>query len=344
MRIILIILHILASQSGQAQTNTTPNDPLFDQQWGLGGNNGPHHIDATSAWAVEKGHKKVAIVVIDSGIDYTHPDLVNNMWTNPNEIPNNGIDDDNNGYIDDVHGVNVITGSGDPMDTDGHGTFMAGVIGAEGNNGMGVTGVMHHVSLIACKFLDQGTGTVEGAVKCLDYVADLATRDIGVTIVATNNAWGGGSKNAALQAAIERQRRLGILFVTTAGALAHNVDKNPVYPASYGLDNMIVTTSMNPSGLLASFASYGPNTVFIASPGQNIMSTLPNNEYGFYSGSASTGFVTGVVGLMKAKNPALTYQDIKQKIERTASPLASIGDQEKVMSGGYINANRCLVD
>ncbi|HXW60571.1 MAG TPA: S8 family serine peptidase, partial [Myxococcota bacterium] len=246
-----IILSLILSSAVFAEI---PNDPLFDRQWGLNNSSTNFDIDAPEAWGLEKGTKDIAIVVIDTGIDYTHPELAPNMWVNPGEIPGNGIDDDNNGYIDDVHGVNVITGSGDPMDDSGHGTAIAGVIGAEGNNGIGIAGVMQKVSLIACKFLDKnGAGTAANAVKCLDYAADLATRNIGVTIVATNNAWGGGSKNEALLLAIKRQKDLGILFVVAAGASASNLDINPTFPAAYGLENMLVVASANAQGALAPF-------------------------------------------------------------------------------------------
>lgn len=340
----LMLASIAAHLHGFAEDPFIPNDPLFENQWGLA-STGPYHIKAPEAWALEKGSKKIAIVVLDTGIDYTHPDLKNNMWINPNEIPGNGIDDDGNGYIDDVHGVNVITGSGDPMDDNGHGTFMAGIIGAEGNNGIGITGVMNHVSLIACKFLDNaGSGSTENAIKCLDYVADLAQRDIGVHIIATNNAWGGNLNTEALMAAIKKHQDLGILFVTSAGGEGLNIDLHKMYPASFPLDNIVVTTAMNSWGTLTFFANYGPNSVHIASPGQSILSTLPHGQYGFQSGSVATGFVSGVIGLMKSKKPDLSYQDLKEKIMKTASPLASVDDSDRIMSGGFIDAARCLID
>jgi serine protease len=180
-----------------------PNDPLFASQWAHRNTQSPYDLGVTKVWHKNRGSKKIAIVIIDTGVDYYHPDLINNIWTNPYEIANNGIDDDDNGYIDDIHGINAITGSGDPMDDNGHGTFMAGVIGAEGNNGLGISGVMHSVSLIACKFLDKnGAGSTENAAKCLDYALVLSKRDIGVTIVATHNTYGGARHSDALFNAI----------------------------------------------------------------------------------------------------------------------------------------------
>lgn len=339
---VLILVSLVAHLHIFAEDSFIPNDPLFESQWGLA-SPGPYHIKAPEAWALEKGSKKVAIVVVDTGIDYTHPDLKNNMWVNPHEIPGNGIDDDGNGYIDDIHGVNVITGSGDPMDDNGHGTFMAGIIGAEGNNGIGIAGVMHNVSLIACKFMDEsGIGSTENAIKCLDYVADLAQRDSGVHIIATNNAWGGNLNDETLKAAIKKHQDLGILFVTSAGASGLNIDTHKIYPASFELDNIVVTTPMNSWGTLTFFANYGPNSVHVASPGQSIVSTLPHSQYGFQNGSSATGFVSGVIGLMKSKKPGLNYKEIKQKIVENVSPLASDIDQGRLMSGGFINAARCL--
>lgn len=344
-KILTMFLVIPTSLSVLAQPEFTPNDPLLSQQWGLNNVITGFDIDAQKAWALERGNKNVAMVVIDTGIDYTHPDLANNMWVNPNEIANNGIDDDGNGYIDDMHGINTLTGSGDPMDDQGHGTHIAGVIGAEGNNVIGIAGVMHKVSLIACKFLAKdGGGSTEGAIKCLDYVADLARRDIGTTIVATVNAWGGGPESEALRIAIEKHRDLGILFVTTSGGSASNIDDDKVYPAAYDVDNVIVTAYMASTGHMTSFSSYGPNTVHVASPGEEILSTLPNGKYESWSGSAAVGFVAGAVGLMKAHNPHLSYLDLKNCLIEKAESLATPEEQAKVQSGGFVNAYRCLAE
>lgn len=341
----IFMIALLVSSVVLASTEVVPNDPLYGLQWGLRNTTTGYDIDAQKAWGITRGSRKVAIVVIDTGIDYTHPDLINNMWVNPGEIPGNGIDDDKNGYVDDIHGVNVITGSGDPMDDHGHGTHIAGVIGAEGDNGVGIAGVMHHVSLIACKFLSaDGGGSTEGAIKCLEYAADLAQRDIGTTIVATHNAWGGGPKSDALQAAIERQKNLGILFITTAGGDGINIDESEVYPASYDADNVIAVSYMGPDGLLTWFSSYGPNTVHIASPGLEIISTLPGGLYDSWSGSAASGFVAGTIGLMKSHNPNLGYLELKNRLMDHAEPLATSLEQAKVISGGFVNAYECLKD
>jgi serine protease len=316
-----------------------PNDPLFPEQWGLKNTDFGFDIGATKAWHLERGKKNIAIVIIDTGIDYTHPDLINNIWTNPGEIADNGIDDDGNGYIDDMHGINAITGSGDPMDDNGHGTMQAGVIGAEGNNGIGVAGVLHNVSLIACKFLDKnGGGSTRDAIKCLDYVADLAKRDIGVTIIATNNAWGSGSFNELELNAIHRHRDLGILFVATSGGDATNLDNNKVYPASYESSNIIVVAKADREGNITYFSSYGPNTVHIAAPGQDILTTYINNSYEKVSGTAALGFVSGIIGLLKSHNENLGAVEIKQKILKGVIKLRTTEDQSKIITGGFANA------
>lgn len=319
-----------------------PNDPLFSQQWSLNSSSG-FDINALGAWSITRGDKNIAIVIIDTGIDYTHPDLKNNLWVNPHEIPDNGKDDDNNGYIDDIHGINAITDSGNPMDDNGHGTHVAGIIGAEGNNGIGIAGVMHKVSLIACKFLDKnGAGSTKAAIKCMDYVADLASRDIGVTIVATNNAWGGGPFNQSMLDAILEHRDLGILFVVDSGAGSSNLDNLKPYPASYDSPNIIVTAKADDQGLLTAFTNYGPSIVHVAAFGLNLLSTSLHSSFVVRSGSSATGFVSGIAGLIAAHNPSLTWAQIKHKIMAGVVNMADPKDESKIISGGFVNAFNSL--
>lgn len=315
-----------------------PNDPLFASQWGLKNTQSNFDIGITKAWQKGRGSKEIAIVVIDSGIDYTHPDLAKNMWHNPGEIPGNNIDDDQNGYVDDVHGINAINNTGNPMDDNGHGTFMAGIIGAEADNNIGIAGVMHEVSLIACKFLDErGTGQVENAVKCLDYVADLAQRDIGVRIVATQNSWGGNIASDALYKAIKRHRDLGILFVTSSGSSATNLEENSVYPASLDLSNIIVVAKANKNGELSSFSNFGPNTVHLAAPGEGILSTALNASYAVWNGSPSAAFVTGALGLMKSINSDLSWAQLKYQLLKNTIDLPAPLDAQRLISGGFLS-------
>lgn len=321
---------------------TMPNDPLFNKQWGLHNAESGYDIGALSAWQIERGDKNIAVVVMGTGVNYLHPDLVNNMWKNPREIAANGIDDDNNGYIDDIHGVNAINGTGDPMDDHGHETFVAGIIGAEVNNGIGIAGIMHHVSIIACKFLDKnGAGTTEAAIKCLEYVEDLA-KNGDVKIVATNNAWGGGEYDEALERAIKRQRDLGILFVTGAGSQAKNLDHEPVYPASYDVSNIIVVGKMSPNGRHVMSSSTGPNTVHLSAPGAKLMSTWLKDGYKELSGSFSTAYASGILGLIQSQNPFFSYSQLKHILVASAKKLPEEVDQAGYISGGYAHAQAAL--
>lgn len=344
---LLVLFSALAlfSTSDAPQSNEsdgfTPNDPEFVKQWGAFNATG-YDIDAVAAWQIERGNRKVAIAILDTGIDLSHPDLVNNLWTNPREIVN-GIDDDKNGYIDDIHGINAITATGNPQDDNGHGTHIAGIIGAEGNNGIGIAGVMHEVSLISCKFLDaNGTGSVKNAVRCLDYIADLVEREDDITIVATNNAWGGGGFDGELYEAIQRHRDLGILFVVDAGNSGHDIDEEEAYPANYDLENVITVAKADQDGKLAHFTNYGANSVDIAAPGVTIVSTKLGGEYKPLSGSMATGFVSGLAGLLSAHDPSLGWAQIKYKILAGAEKFGSAEDRSKIISGGLLNARSSL--
>jgi subtilisin family serine protease len=189
-----------------------PNDPSFPVQWSLqntGQNGGTPGVDikAVQAWNITTGSSNVVVAVIDSGVDYTHPDLAANMWRNEADCNNNGIDDDGNGYIDDCYGIDTVNGGSNPMDDEGHGTHVAGIIGATGNNLMGVVGVAWNVKIMPCKFLDaSGRGTVADAIDCLEYVRLMKSR--GVNIIATNNSWGGSAYSQALRDAIELRDKL----------------------------------------------------------------------------------------------------------------------------------------
>lgn len=269
----------------------TPNDGSFDQLWGLHntgqsvvGNSGKidADIDAPEAWEQSTGSSNVVVAVIDTGVDYGHEDLSDNMWTNSGEVPNNGIDDDGNGYIDDVHGINTIDDSGDPMDifaeNGGHGTHVSGTIAAAGNNGTGVTGVNWNAKIMACKFQGVNGGTTVNAIKCLEYIADQKNR--GVNIVATNNSWGGGSYSEALRDAIKITNDLGIVFVAAAGNDGANNDSTPAYPASYDLPGVISVAASDYKDDIASYSNYGHTSVDLAAPGSTILSTTPREHIG----------------------------------------------------------------
>ena len=196
--------------------SVTPDDSSFADLWGMnntgqGGGVADADIDAPEAWDISTGSHDVIIGVIDTGVDHTHPDLMANVWTNPAEISGDGIDNDGNGFIDDMHGINAITGVGDPMDDAGHGSHVSGTIGATGNNGLGVVGVNHNVSIIGCKFLSaSGSGSLSDALTCIDYFVDL--KNNGINVRATNNSWGGGGFSQALSDAITSSEEANIFY------------------------------------------------------------------------------------------------------------------------------------
>ncbi len=258
--------------------STTPNDPKFSELWGLHNSGTPTAcIKAPEAWDIFTGTSSVVVAVIDSGVDYTHDDLHDNLWVNPGEIANNGIDDDGNGFIDDVYGINAIMSSGDPMDDNGHGTHVSGTIGAVGNNGEGVVGVNWHVKIMALKCFDaDGYGVVSDAIACINYVLDM--KDKGVNIRVTNNSWGGSDASTPLKDAINALRDEGILYVAAAGNDGTDNDGAPQYPASFNLDNIIAVAATDHNDDLAPFSNYGTASVDLGAPGDGILSTIPSSS------------------------------------------------------------------
>lgn len=320
-----------------------PDDPHFGSLWGMHnsgqtGGTPDADIDAPEAWDVVTGTPGVA-VVIDTGIDYNHVDLAANMWVNPGEIPGNSVDDDGNGYVDDVHGINAITGTGNPMDNHFHGTHVAGTIGARGDNGVGVAGVAWNTRIMACKFLNSsGNGLTSDAVECLHYVSLMkATR--GIDIRLTNNSWGGGAFSRALYDAIQDNGNRGILFIAAAGNASVDTDVAPNYPSSFDHPTLISVASTDHYDLLSSFSNYGDVTVDLGAPGSSIRSTTPGNGYATLSGtSMATPHVSGAAMLTWAQHPAYNPLQIKQTLMTTVDLLASLAG--KTLSGGRLNLHR----
>ncbi|MFW6158877.1 MAG: S8 family peptidase, partial [Planctomycetota bacterium] len=257
-----------------------PDDPMFSSLWGLHntgqtGGTPDADVDAPEVWGMTTGDSSVVVAVIDTGIDYTHADLAANMWVNPGEIAGNGMDDDGNGYVDDVHGWDFRNNDNDPMDDNSHGTHVAGIIGAVGDNGLGVVGVNWDVQLMALKFLDtDGEGFISDAIDAIDYATMMKT-DYGVDVVVANNSWGGEGFSSSLRDAIEASRQADIVFVAAAGNNSQDNDVTPNYPASYDLDNIIGAAATNHRDELASFSNYGETSVDLAAPGVSIRSTVP---------------------------------------------------------------------
>jgi len=256
-----------------------PGDARFGQLWGLhntgqtGGAAGAD-IKAPAAWGITTGSQEVVVAVLDTGVDYMHPDLAANMWVNPGEVAGNGIDDDGNGYVDDIHGGNTLTGSGDPLDDNGHGTHVAGSIGAVGDNGIGVTGVNWDVSIMAVKMLGaNGSGSTASAIAAFQYAAAN-----GADII--SNSWGG--MYAPSQAEYDAIAAIDALFVFAAGNEGRDNDGiAPFYPASYDLPNIISVGASDHTDARAGFSNYGAATVDVFAPGANILSTLPSGAKTF---------------------------------------------------------------
>jgi len=297
----------------------TPNDPSFGSLWALHntgqlGGTPDADIDAPDAWNLTTGSNSVVVAVIDTGVDYNHPDLSANAFRNEPDCNTNGIDDDGNGYVDDCFGIDTFNHDSNPMDDNRHGTHVAGTIGATGNNAVGVVGVNWNVRIIACKFLDaNGSGPTSNAIECLDYVR--AMKDRGVNIVATNNSWGGDAFSQALYDAIDVQRQRGILFVAAAGNAASDNDAAANYPSNFDLPNVISVASTTRTDGRSSFSNYGRHTVHLGAPGSEILSTIPNGGYAELSGtSMATPHVTGVAALLKAQDSSRDWRTIRNLI------------------------------
>ncbi|MFM9059021.1 MAG: S8 family peptidase, partial [Planctomycetaceae bacterium] len=322
------------------------NDPSFTQLWGLhntgqSGGVADADIDAPEAWNVTTGSRSVVVAVIDTGFDYTHRDLAANAWRNPGETPGDGIDNDRNGFVDDVYGWDFANGDANPMDDNGHGTHVSGTIGAVGNNGTGVVGVNWQVSIMGLKFLDsEGSGATSDAVAAVNYATKMR-RDFGINVVASNNSWGGGGSSTALRDAIEAGGRAGILFVAAAGNESANNDRTASYPANYTSNAVISVAATDRSNRLASFSNYGATSVDLGAPGVSITSTVPGNGYATYSGtSMATPHVTGAVALLAAARPGSTPAEIRAALLGTTVPVAALAG--KTVTGGLLNVDAAV--
>ena len=331
----------------QVQALGIPDDSRFDELWGLNntgqtGGTADADIDAPEAWDITVGSRDVIVGVIDTGVDYTHPDLAANAWQNPGEIAGDGIDNDDNGYIDDVYGINAITGTGDPMDDQGHGTHVSGTIGATGNDALGVAGVNHEVSIVGCKFLSaSGSGSTSDAIECIDYM--VALKDAGHNVRVTNNSWGGGGFSQALSDAITASENADILFVAAAGNSAVDNDQNPHYPSSYEQDSVLAIASTTHTDAMSSFSQWGVTSVDMGAPGSDILSTVPGGGYSSYSGtSMATPHIAGAAALVLSINPTLSAIELKNLLMQSGDDNADLAD--KTVSGERLNVNQAVID
>lgn len=320
-----------------------PNDPQFDEQWALNntGQNGGKanaHLDALKAWAKTQGSSEVVVAVLDTGVDYSHKDLVENMWIRPESVPE--YTDDELGLIDDLHGYDADANAGDPMDDNGHGTHCAGIIGAEGNNGEGIAGINWHVKIMPLKFLGRGGfGNTKNAIEAINYAIDRKKHGVNLRII--NASWGSTQKSKALEDAIRAAGDAGILFVAAAGNSSTDNDKRGHYPSNYDLPNVISVAALDRSDLLASFSNFGPKTVHIAAPGREILSTWLNDEYREASGtSMATPYVSGTAALVLANEPNLSLAKLRERLLKSVDPIDTL--LGKIAGGGRLNAAKAL--
>ena len=326
-----------------------PNDPKFNLDWGLL-NNGQADSDghkgksgsdigATKAWAISKGVRDIKVAVIDTGVDYNHEELKENIMINTKETSGNGIDDDGNGFIDDVRGWNFNAKNNNPMDDNEHGTHVSGTIGAKGNNAVGTAGVVWNVQILPVKFLSsEGSGTLADAVEAINYATKM-----GVNVM--NNSWGGGGYSKTMYNAIKDARDKGILFVAAAGNEYNNNDNEKAYPASYDLENVISVAATDNRDKLATFSNYGVKSVHLAAPGVNIFSSIPTDKGGYdtFSGtSMACPHVVGAAALLWSVNPGFDYKQIKNRLMATVDLVSGLST--KVMSGGRLNVYNALVN
>jgi subtilisin family serine protease len=328
-------------------SSITPDDPYFSShQWGLQ-NTGQTiegsvgtvgaDINAPEAWDLTTGSNTVVVAVVDSGADYLHPDLSANMWINSNEIPDNGIDDDSNGYIDDVKGWNFYSKNNDPMDGNTkdetyHGTHCSGIIGAVGNNGIGISGVNWNVKIMPLRVTSAaGSLSTSDGILAINYASANGANVI-------SNSWGGSGYSQALKDAIDNSPAV---VVCAAGNERRNNENRHSYPSDYTSENLISVAATNNQDKLASFSNYGIISVDLGAPGVDIYSTKKNSEYQYMSGtSMATPFVSGVAALVKAKDPSLTNLQVRSAILNNVDAKSSLSG--KVVTGGRMNAYKAV--
>jgi subtilisin family serine protease len=330
------------------QLDAVPNDPYFNNLWGMQ-NTGQTwgtpdaDIDAEKAWDISTGDS-VIVGVIDTGVDTAHVDLMGNIWTNPGEIPNNGIDDDGNGYVDDVHGWDFVNNNNNPNDIDGHGSHVSGTIAAKGNNGIGVVGVCWSAKIMPLKICEYNSCYTSSAIEALEYATKMGAK-------LTSNSYRLSYPPQSLKNAIDSSGAHGMLFIAAAGNYRENNDVSPLYPASYNSENIIAVAATDHNDNLADEPGWGSNygltTVDLAAPGVNILSTVPpavyGSDYAYFSGtSMATPHVSGTAALIWSKYPTLTHLQVKERIMNSVDPLPSLAG--KCVTGGRLNAYRAIAE
>jgi subtilisin family serine protease len=296
-------------------------------------------MDVLEAWTIQTGDPNLIIAVIDEGVQWDHPDLANNMWRNQGEVAGNGIDDDGNGFVDDVYGYDFYGNDGDPMDEGGHGTHVAGTICAEANNGIGIVGVVHQCKIMALRFLGPQGGSTSDGIASIDYAVQMGAK-------ISNNSWGGGGFSQALYDSIAAARDADHIFLAAAGnggsdGIGDNNDGLPHYPSNYNLPNVISVAATDNNDDIAGFSNYGATSVDIGAPGVDIASTYINDGYVWQNGtSMATPNVTGVVALIRSEFPDWNYQQVIDHLYSTARPAASMAGI--TTTGGIANAQAAM--
>ncbi|MEP6944875.1 MAG: S8 family serine peptidase [Acidobacteriota bacterium] len=320
-----------------------PNDPQFTDQWAhynRGQDGGKENADISSlkAWETQKGSSDVVVAVLDTGVDFTHVDLKENMWIRPENLPE--YNDDELGTFNDLNGFNGTDAILDPMDDNGHGTHCAGIIGAEGDNGEGIAGVNWHVKIMPLKFLGRGGfGSTDDAIEAINYAIDRKKHGVNIRIISAS--WGSTTNSKALEDTIRAAGDAGILFVAAAGNDGSDNDRRPHYPSNYDLPNVISVAALDRSDNLASFSNFGVKTVHVAAPGKDILSTWLNDAYREASGtSMATPYVSGVAALIVASQPTISMKDLRAKVLSSVDKIDSL--KGKVETGGRINAAKAV--
>ena len=306
-----------------------PNDPLYGKLWGM------DKIEMSAAWEITAGSRDIVVAVIDTGVDYGHPDLVQNIWTNTKEISGNGIDDDGNGFVDDVHGYDFANNDPDPMDTHGHGTHCAGTIGASGWNSIGVIGVSPKVKIMALKFLNP-SGSTSDAIRAIEYAVENGARVL-------SNSWGGGAYSQALKDAIDMAGAHGVTFVAAAGNAGMNTDLSPNYPSCYASSSIISVGASDSTDAIAYFSNFGAKSVDVFAPGMYVLSSIPGAAYEYYSGtSMACPHVSGATALLLSGNSGLQPAVVRDIISSAVDPVAAMAG--RCASGGRLNVRVSLFD
>jgi subtilisin family serine protease len=315
-----------------SSADKTPDDPFYPLQYALIDSPSDHDIDAPTAWGTRSSCAKVAI--LDTGIDTDHPDLKSNVYKSKDK-PNNGKDDDKNGYVDDTYGLNVIKGKGSGEDDNGHGTHVSGIVAGRGNNDTGVSGTCWSSKLLAVKFMNsKGKGSTSDAIAGIDYAVKQGFKII-------NCSFGSSSKSSSLHDAVDYAQNHNTLLVVAAGNDSENIDKQPLYPASYTDSNILAVAASTSEDGLADFSNFGSTAVDVAAPGDNIYSTYLGGGYRTLSGtSMAAPYAAGVAALLRKQESDATYGNLRYAIRHKVDKPPALNG--KVAYNGRLNAEKAL--